>query len=125
MDVICAMTLAEKKMVGELSQCVLALTHMNVTEAVVETQYWGWEWCARGGGGLISDQIIRFAIVAAAAVRESGRLKPGSGLVNIHEGTRVRARGLDCSSKTLLRLMGLKAALSTKMELCRGGLTSH
>lgn len=104
---------------------MLALTHMNVTEAVVETQYWGWEWCARGGGGLISDQIIRFAIVAAAAVRESGRLKPGSGLVNIHEGTRVRARGLDCSSKTLLRLMGLKAALSTKMELCRGGLTSH
>lgn len=52
MDVICAMTLAEKKVVGELSRCVLALTHMNVTEAVVETQYWGWEWCARGGWGV-------------------------------------------------------------------------
>lgn len=84
-------------------------------------------WGGGGGGseGLISDQIIRFAIVSAAAVRGSGRLKPGSGLVNIHEGTGVRARGLDCGSKTLLRLMGLKAALSTKMELCRGGLTSH
>lgn len=79
-----------------------------------------------GGWGLISDQIIRFAIVAAAAVRGSGRLKLGSGLVNIHEGTRVRARGLDFSSKTLLRLMGLKAALSTKMELCRSaGLTAR
>ena len=45
-----------------------------------------------GGGGLISDQIIRFAIVSAAAVQGSGRLKPGSGLVNIHERTGVRAR---------------------------------
>lgn len=82
-------------------------------------------WWGSGSGGLISDQIIRFAIVSAAAVRGSGRLKPGLGLVNIHEGTRVWARGLDCSSKTLLWLMGLKAALSTKMELCRGSLTSH
>ncbi len=105
---------------------MFALTHtyVNVTKAIVRTGHWGWEWCACGGG-LISDQIIRFAIVSAAAVRGSGRLKQGSGLVNIHEGTGVWARGLDCGSKTLLWLMGLKAALSTKMELCRGGLTSH
>lgn len=82
-------------------------------------------WWGCRSGGLISDQIIRFAIVSAAAVRGSGRLKPGSGLVNIHEGTGVRARGLDCSSKTLLQLMELKAVLSTKMELYWGGLTSH
>lgn len=77
-------------------------TNVNVTAAIVRTGHWGWEWWGCGSGGLISDQIIRFTIVSAAAVRGSGRLKPGSGLVNIHEGTGVRARGLDCSSKTLL-----------------------
>lgn len=74
-------------------------------------------WGGGRNGGLISDQIIRFAIVSAAAVWGSGRLKPGSGLVNIHEGTGVRVRGLD-GSHTLLRLRGLKALLSTKMAPC-------
>lgn len=64
-------------------------------------------WWGCRSRGLISDQIIRFAIISAAAMWGSGRLKPGLGLVNIHEGTRVRARGLDCSSKTFLQLMGL------------------
>lgn len=69
-----------------LSECVgccgMMVVHKCVFVCVERCIYLFSWWCAcvrrrEGGGWLISDQIIRFAIRAAAAVRGSGRLKHG------------------------------------------------